>query len=468
MLLTIQYTGPEAAELGFLLHKNPDRLHSVTLPFGRAHVFYPESGAQRCTAALLLDIDPVGLVRGRKGSEGEGGLLDQYVNDRPYVASSFMSVAVARAFNTAMSGKCKERQELAEKPLPLKAALSVLPCRGGEDLLRRLFIPLGYTVATSRLPLDEHFPEWGDSPYYAVELEGKVRIRDLLTHLYVLIPVLDDRKHYWVGDDEVEKLLRRGEGWLEAHPERELIAGRYLKHLRSLTSEAVARLVEEDSPDPDGAEEIYSSEETAIEEHIHLDVLRMEAVAAELKNSGARRILDLGCGEGKLLRRLLEDRSFTEIVGMDVSHRALEKAKERLRLERLSPAQRERIKLFQGSLIYRDRRLFGYDAAAVVEVVEHLDPGRLSAFERVLFESARPGTVVLTMPNVEYNVKFPKLCGERFRHRDHRFEWTRQEFKTWAEGVAERFGYAVRFLPVGPEDPLAGPPTQMGVFTRGT
>jgi 3' terminal RNA ribose 2'-O-methyltransferase Hen1 len=132
----------------------------------------------------------------------------------------------------------------------------------------------------------------------------------------------------------------------------------------------------------------------------------------------------------------------------------------------MPPKQRERIELIHGSLMYRDQRLAGFDAAAVVEVIEHLDPPRLAAFERVAFEFARPGTVVLTTPNAEYNVKWPSLPAGRFRHRDHRFEWTREQFEGWATGIAERFGYAVRFVPVGPVDAAVGAPSQMGVFTR--
>jgi 3' terminal RNA ribose 2'-O-methyltransferase Hen1 len=176
-------------------------------------------------------------------------------------------------------------------------------------------------------------------------------------------------------------------------------------------------------------------------------------------------VIDLGCGEGRLLKALLEDKSFHEIVGMDVSHRALEIAAHRLRIESLPSKIKERIRLIQGSLIYRDKRLAGFDAATVVEVIEHLDEPRLSAFERVLFEFARPETVVLTTPNVEYNVRFEGLPAGKFRHRDHRFEWTRAEFQTWAEGVASRYGYTVRLLLVGEEDPMAGAATQMGVFT---
>src|SRR6266699_881935 len=173
MLLTITSTLPPATDLGYLLHKNPSRTQSFELSFGHAHVFYPEATAERCTAALLLDIDPIGLVRNRRGPGGEGYSLEQYVNDRPYVASSFLSVAIAQVFGTALAGKCKDRPELAETAMPLQTKLSVVPCRGGEDILRRLFEPLGHKVSAQRLPLDENFPEWGESPYFTVELESK-------------------------------------------------------------------------------------------------------------------------------------------------------------------------------------------------------------------------------------------------------------------------------------------------------
>ena len=454
-----------ATDLGYLLHKSPFRIHSLEQVFGKAHVFYPESTPERCTAALLLEIDPIGLVRNRRGPSGEARALEEYVNDRPFAASSFLSVAIARTFGTAMTGRSKERQELADEPLSLEARVAVLPCRGGEDLLRRLFEPLGYEVTAARHPLDEKFPEWGESAYFTVNLKGTVRLNDLLTHLYVLIPVLDDDKHYWVGDAEVEKLLRHGEGWLREHPERELITNRYLKHQKRLAREALTRLIGDEDPGADDVAEVHAHEEEAIEKPISLAEQRIGAVIAALRSSGAKRVLDLGCGEGRLLRELLKDKVFAEITGMDVSHRALEIASQRMRLENLPTMQKERIRLLHGSLTYRDKRLTGYDAATVVEVIEHQDPPRLAAFERVLFEFARPQTVVVTTPNVEYNVKFETLPAGKMRHKDHRFEWTRPEFQSWANRVAERFGYSVRFLPVGPEDAVVGSPTQMGIFT---
>ncbi len=463
MLLTITTTHQPATDLGYLLHKNPWRLQSFPLNFGQAHVFYPEASAERCTAALLLDIDTVRLVRGRDRAMA----LEQYVNDRPYVASSFLSVAIAEVFGTALNGHCTKRPELVEMRLPLQARIAVIPARhSGESWLWRLFEPLGYTVTVTPHMLDETHPEWGMSPYFTVMLEATCCLSELLTHLYVLIPVLDDDKHYWIGDDEVEKLLKRGKSWLELHPEREQITHRYLKHRHDLARDAIARLTLEEKNEVEAAEITADAEEVGIEQRLSLHEQRLGAVMAVLQQSGARRVLDLGCGEGKLLKLLLQNKSFESILGLDVSYRALEIARSRLHLDRLPTKQRERITLIHGALTYRDKRLAGYDAAAVVEVIEHLDSPRLAAFERVLFEFSHPATVVITTPNSEYNVKFETLPAGQFRHKDHRFEWTRQEFQDWANSVAERFGYTARFLPVGPEDGNVGAPTQMAVFSR--
>jgi 3' terminal RNA ribose 2'-O-methyltransferase Hen1 len=461
MLLTLTTTRRPATDLGYLLHKHPDRVQSFDLSFGRAHVFYPEATDDRCTAALLLDVDPVGIVRGR--APDQSFLLGQYVNDRPYTASSFLSVAISQVLGSALQGACKTRPELAGAPIPLTARLDVLPVRGGERLLRAAFEPLGYEVEATRIPLDPTFPEWGDSPYFAVEFRGTLPLDALLAHLYVLVPVLAGHKHYFVGEDEVDKLLDKGAGWLAAHPLREEIARRYLKHRPSLIREALARLVQEESP-AEADEDAPVAPEDVLETPLSLNEQRHVAVVAALKASGATRVLDLGCGEGKLLRELLRDRQFSEVVGLDVSLRAMEVAERRL--DRLPAPVAGRVKLLHGSLLYRDRRLEGFDAAAVVEVVEHLDPPRLAAFERAVFEFARPGVVVVTTPNREYNATWPSLPAGKFRHPDHRFEWDRAEFRAWADGVAARHGYAVTYHPVGPEDATLGSPTQMAAFLR--
>jgi len=466
MLLTLTTTHAPATDLGFLLYKNPARPQSFDLGFGTTHVFYPEASLERCTAALFLDIDPVGLVRNRRDPAGEGFSLEQYVNDRPYAASSFLSVAIAQVFGSALSGNSRERPELVAVPIPLTARISVVPCRGGEAFLRKLFEPLGYTVRARHHPLDEQFPNWGEGPYFTVELSHTITLHDLLTHLYVLIPVLDNDKHYWVGDDEVEKLLRHGDPWLAGHPEKEQIVSRYLKHRKYLADQALARLIDTDPTEAEAIDEQHATEEELVERKISLNEQRQNTVLSVLKSCGAKRVLDLGCSYGNLLRRLLDDKQFEQIVGLDVSHRALEIAAVRLHLDHMPERQRQRIQLLHGSLIYRDQRLAGFDAAVVVEVIEHLDESRLAVFERVLFEFAQPKTVVITTPNIEYNVRFEALPAGKLRHRDHRFEWTRAQFQNWATAVAQRFGYGVRFLPVGPEDAEVGPPTQMGVFNH--
>ena len=462
MLLNITTTHQPATDLGYLLHKHPDRCQSFPMTFGQAHVFYPESTLEQCTATLLLDINPVELVRGR--SLGKQSTLQQYVNDRPYVASSFMSVAISKVFRTALAGRCNKFPELAEQKIPFVAHLPVLPCRGRISLIKELFEPLEYEVKIKPLPLDESFPQWQDSVYLDVTLSNTIRLSDLLSHLYVLIPVLDDDKHYWVGDEEVEKLLRHGEGWLDLHPYKEQITQRYLKRRWSLARKAIAQLTEENSQNLDEQDLAQDREEAATEKPISLNQQRLELVTKLLTEHRVKRVIDLGCGEGKLLKYLLKNQTIEQITGVDVSYRNLEIAKKRLRLDDLPFHQKDKIQLIQGSLTYRDKRFNDYDAATLTEVIEHLDRNRLTALARVVFEFARPKLIIVTTPNIEYNVLFESLPNSKLRHLDHRFEWTRQEFQAWADGVARRFDYQVTFQGIGDKDLEFGTPTQMAIF----
>ena len=468
MLLNITTTHQPATDIGFLLHKHPDRFQSFDLSVGQAHVFYPEAAAERTTVCLLLDIDPIDMVRSGKNFAGEGFALGNYVNDRPYVASSFMSVAIAKAFASAMNGVCNQHPELLGVEMPFEVKLHALPApQGGERLIRRLFEPLGYVVDLERHTLDAQFPEWGDSRYYSLTLTHTLTIQALLSHLYVLIPALDNDKHYFVTESEIDKLVQKGQGWLKDHPEKEQITARYLRNFKSLTRMALARL------DADENEDLVLSDIDNLEsltepkqkkESLHQ--VRLQMVAQKLRESGAQRVLDLGCGEGKLLRLLLKEHQFTHIVGMDVSYQELVRAKEKLHYEHLAPKQQERLNLFQGSLTYRDERLKGYDAAAVVEVIEHMELNRLAAFERALFGYAQPKTVVLTTPNQEYNALYENLHEHDKRHDDHRFEWSRAEFEEWATRIAREYGYVVEFFAVGEVDEKVGASCQMVVFTH--
>lgn len=458
MFLSIATTHNPATDLGFLLLKNPQRVHAIDLTFGKAHVVYPIADADRCEAVLLLDVDPVELVRGRGNGEG---LLDQYVNDRPYVASSFLSVALNRVYRTAMAGTSRERQALADSPMPLEIVIRPLPARGDADLVSRLFAPLGWHLVSEAVP----GPSGSASRYVALTLTGTLRLADALSHLYVLIPVLDDDKHYWVGDDEVEKLLEKGGIWLPTHPEREFIARRYLKNRRRLYLAALDRLAGDETV-PTEDEGAVEQPEAVIEQRHNVHDLRLDRVAEIIKASGASSVADLGCGEGKLLRRLLRVPALTRILGVDVSTVSLRRASENLKLGLPGGPKEGRITLLQGALTYRDTRWAGADAAALVEVIEHIEPDRLPAMEAVVFGTSGFRTIVVTTPNADYNALFDGLSAGAFRHSDHRFEWTRDEFRSWAEGVASKHGYAVEIEGIGQPDANLGSLTQLAVFRK--
>ena len=448
MLLTISTTRPCATDIGYLFHKHPDKFQTFDFPYGKIHVFYPEASEEKCTLAVLLDINPIELIRGKKSFAQFA--LKQYVNDRPYVASSFMSVAISKVLSSAMNGRCEARPELVEEKIPLSITIPVLPARGDRDLITTVFEPLGYEIEVQGHLLDEKFPQWGDSDYFTTTLKKVTTLHEFLTHLYVLIPVLDNEKHYWVGKSEIDKLLTKGGKWLEEHPARDLILHRYLKYQKSLYWEALGSLGEEVSQEDTKSDDLHS--------------LRLQQVLEEAKKTSARSVVDLGCGEGRMLELLLQEKQFTNILGMDAAARVLQIVEKRLYFEEMAPMQRERISLIQGALTYNDTRIYGYDLALLIEVIEHLDEGRLQTFERVLFEFAQPKVVIVTTPNSEYNELYAKL-QDGFRHNDHRFEWTRSQFREWGEKIANTYQYAVRFKGIGEEHPQFGCPGQMGVFT---
>jgi 3' terminal RNA ribose 2'-O-methyltransferase Hen1 len=464
MLIEFQVDGPGARDFGYVLHKHPDRMHEFSLKFGKARVFFPQATDTCCHVALHVDVDPVHLVRGTSWQDAS---VAQYVNDRPYVASSFMSVALGQVFRSAMAARCPERPELIDQVWAISVHISNVPCARGPELVEQLFAPLGYVVAAESLALDERFPEWGDSRYLRVHLSHRLPIKEVLSHLYVLLPVLDAAKHYWVGAEEVAKLLRHGDGWLAAHPAKDQITVRYLRRKSSLVRQALAQLVPPAKDDAaDSEDEPGDAEEAAIEKPLSLNQQRLQRVSEVLIESGATTVCDAGCGEGRLVALLLKEKRFTRIVGLDVSWKSLEIAGRRLRLERMNERQRARLELAQASLCYADERFGSCEALALVEVIEHIDADRLPALEQVVFALAKPATVVVTTPNVEYNACFEGMEPGALRHRDHRFEWTRPEFKTWCEQVAQTHGYTVCIEGIGESHQAYGAPTQMGVFSH--
>lgn len=454
MYISLTVTGPHAADLNHLVHKHPDRVHERELAVGRATVFTSELSAERATVVLLLEIDPIGLVRGTHAVK-ESFTLGQYVNDRPYAASSLLASALRKSFSSAIAGTSLARPEAAIADLPIIVHLPALPSTGGVALLRDLFEPLGWTVAATELPLDPEIPEWGPSRLLDATLTVRAPLSRALRQIFLLLPVLDDAKHYWVDHTEGDTLIRLGDGWLAEHPLSELIMRRSLAHQAGFVDATRALLgTGTDTaapPRPAGA----------------LARVRRDGMLEALRGLGVTSIIDMGCGQGALLRVLLNDPRFARVLGADVSATALAQAERALDLEHMPDAKRARLQLVQSSVTYRDDRLTGFDACVLMEVIEHLDPDRLPSLERSVFVHARPRHVLISTPNAEFNALYPSLAAGAFRHTDHRFEWTRAEFAAWADAVAARRGYTVRYAALGEVDATLGAPTQLAIFTEG-
>lgn len=460
MLLTLSTTYRPATDLGFLLGRNTERCHTFPLPFGQAHVFYPEANEARCTAALLLEFDPVRFVRDTRNRAYDAGTLSSFVNDRPYVASSLMSIAMARAFAPGMAGDSRDRPKLVDTPIDLEATIAVLRCREGAPLLTRIFEPLGYQVEVKRLPFEDAARAWGESPYCSVTLRGKAKLKDLVTQLYMLLPVIDDDDTYDVGDEKLAKLVERREGFLRTHPERERIARRYARPPHRWVEHPVARLVSADTDDL-AADDDDAEREARAKEPADLEKARTAAVMSALRDAGARRVVDLACGTGALLKALLPEPRFRQVIGVDASHRALEIARERLALDKLSPESRDRVTLVHGAPLYKDARFVGVDAICLVDLLDVLDRAKIPTLERVVFEHARPTVVVATASNADH----PAFAGLPPRSpRGQRF--TRAELEAWAAEVGARFGYEVRFVPIGSKHEQHGAPSNMAVWSR--
>ncbi len=457
MLLELTTTHQPATDFGYLLHKHPDKLFSTELSVGNALVFYPEANEEICTACLLLDINPVDLVRGDKSKNAF--LSAHYVNDRPYTSNSFLSTAISKAFGSAINGTCPTKPELVVTPIPLKAKIHSLRVDCDPAYIPKLFEPLGYTITIEKFLLDAQFPSWGSGNVINLTVEKTTTLKELLTQLYVFMTVLDNSRHYYISKQDIDTLIRRGDGWLDAHPEKDWITKRFLKFLKPLTNEAFLRL----SPE---AVESETAEIQPIERTPTLHQQRLTQSLEFVRASGAESVLDVGCGEGKLLKMIMRDGQFKKIGGMDVSFGELQRAKENLHLEEASPAMRERIALFQSSVTYRDERFKEYEALVLVEVIEHLDEERLPDMAKVIFGFAQPKTVIMSTPNAEYNVVYEKLSADTFRHTDHRFEWTRKEFSDWCEGVGALYCYTFKIHHIGKQEENLGAPSQMVVFNR--
>ena len=417
VLLTITTHQP-ATDLGFLLHKNPERLHDggavVRAGARRSTRRRPTSAAPpRCSSRSTRSAwSATARARGQRVRR-----CAQYVNDRPYVASSFLRVAISKLFGTAMTGRSKERPELADAHPPCsKLASRCSPCRGRRRRCsRRLFEPLGYDGGgRSRSPLDAASPSGATAATSTSRSAATMRARDLLEHLFVLLPVLDDDKHYWVGDDEVDKLLRRGGDWLAAPPRTGAdrpplppprppahhatpwpgCSGRGRRRRPATSAEAARRR-------GGGGREADQPQRAAPRR-------RGRRARPRRRPAGC---VDLGCGEGKLLRRLLRRPAVRPRSSASTSRTGRWSiAARRLRLDDMPPRQRAARRPVPGRAhlprpppggLRRGGRGRGRSSTSTRPAC--------GAFERGVFGDARPQPSIVTTPNVEYNVLFETL-----------------------------------------------------------
>jgi 3'' terminal RNA ribose 2''-O-methyltransferase Hen1 len=458
MLLTITYKGKDTQDLGYMLFKNPNRPQSVKLTTGSAYVYYPKVSDEETTIALLLDINSLDLAKGEKGKDVQPQSLFDYVNDRPYVASSFLATAMNKVFGTAISGRGDEYQELVDSKLNLSATIHMFPCPVDKERINKVFEPLGYEVNYETFLLDNKFPEWGDSKYVNLTVSGNVVLRDLLKQIILLIPVFDKFKHYDVSNqDELNKLLKLGDGWLSDHPEKDFIVNRYLQFKKGLVNKAQEHL----KSDVDEIEE--SIDKAVTEKEESLNTTRFNSVINELIKIEAKSVLDIGCSNGKLLEAIRDKMPNIKLAGIDVHLKAVSIADKMANKKDL-----DKIDFFQSSILYKDKRFKGYDAVTAIEVMEHIDEFKLYLFEKVLFGYINPRVAILTTPNKDYNENYDNINNKGLRHFDHRFEFTKREFESWVTKICSKYGYIYFFKSIGKADEKDQQPTLMVTFMKKT
>lgn len=431
MLFTLRVTGPQAADLAVLIDKSPDKLHSTRLPFGMAHVFFPEVASDAATMALVLDVEAVHWT--------SNGSSDGFATTN----SAMMSVAISRALGTALAARAPQRPELVSAVLPVEVCLSSLAVKRGSTDAQALFGPLGYDVTVEETACGSSVATDEDLVRQTVRLKKLCPLYEVLSHLYVLGPLLDGHVRDRVLDGERESLLVHAEGAARGHASSERIMSAHAARRTSETALAFRRLAAVDSV---GAQTTGEG----LSQLSQLDDARADAIVLELREAAAHTVVDLGCGDGKLLARLVREKALTKIVGFDVAHLALEAAASRMKLDRRGAKKSERIDLWHGSLYYSDARLSGFDAAVLADVVQYLPQERLAEMERVVFQQACPNTVVVMLNGAK-------------RDEDASADgWSAKRFDAWASGVSERSGYRIRLLSPGSSQQAI----RMAVFSK--
>ncbi|MBW4084382.1 3' terminal RNA ribose 2'-O-methyltransferase Hen1 [Paenibacillus sp. S150] len=476
MHLIIRVTGAGAGMLSRLLAKNPDNLYDRMEKEARVRIAFTASSEQEAEAVIYVTPDPVELVKGASSAHND---ITQYINDREFVVSSLFCTYIRSALGTALNGKTKEAYlPWVNRKLALELTFGPVASNLPDHALEDLFIPLGYEVVLERGDAAYAFELKSRSSVRYIKLKGIQTLQTALRQLFVLIPALDDYKHYYISDDEVDKIRRYGDGWLENHPQRALILKRTLRF-----AGAIKHYEDQMAGDGQQAENGASGEAPGIAEPFaapaeasagtgaaeapkaRLNDLRYAAIADTVERLAARRsIVDFGSGGGKLSARLSSVPGVQEIKAVEPSAAAQLRAMDRFaKLEgRPGAIVPEPV---TGSLFYYDEALRGKDVMILCEVIEHIDERRLNRVMETIFHEYAPGTLIITTPNKEYNALY-QMEHEKLRHRDHRFEWDREAFGAWCSCWTSAYNYSVRLSGIGEFAQEYGYPTQMAIFTK--
>ncbi|TDL78499.1 3' terminal RNA ribose 2'-O-methyltransferase Hen1 [Peribacillus frigoritolerans] len=445
MQLTIKATGDNVKAISYLLSKNPNNLYERNHKGHLVRLFYSKFEETELEVTIFVTPDPIDLVKNNSNSYD----ITHYINDREFAVSSLFCSFIRSALGTALNGQPKEEySEWVNYRFSFQFEFGPVVSSLSDKQLKDLFEPIGYEVAISRPDIEYSFEMKDKSSARSICLKGMKTLQNGLRQLFVLIPVIDNYKHYYIDDKEIEKLERYGEGWLEDHPKRDYI------YRQSLRFKEIFSIVENKKTEEKKEEKI---------EKVRLNDLRYEKIIDFVNQMKPRSIVDFGSGEGKLSVRLGFADGVKEIMAVEPSQSATLKAIERF--DKVKNKEKFVVpETIWGSLFYYDERLKGKDVMILCEVIEHIDEFRLPKVLDTILHDYQPNALIITTPNREYNEIYD--MEDHFRHNDHRFEWTRAEFRHWCEERNHRKIYDLQFEGIGEEHDRHGFPTQMCVFVR--
>lgn len=444
MQLSLNVKGNGAEAVSYLLAKNPNNLYERDEKGFKVRSVYSVFTKEEVKYLIYVKPDPIDLVR----SSPQVYDISHYINDREFAVSSLFVSAIRKALGTALNGKPQEEYvQWVEHRFDMEVAFGPIATDLPDGELAELFKPIGYNVEIKRAASTLR----SKSSALFITLTGKQTIQNLLKHLFILIPVIDNYKHYFIDEREIEKVDRYGEGWLDAHPLKQFIVKRALRFQNLIRQ----------SKFYDRERHNQENRET---KKIRLNELRYEKIVDFIRTIPKRdTVVDLGAGEGKLSVKLGYLDGVKEILSVEPSNKSRVRAIQRFEEAEGTDGFTLPTSL-AGSLFYFDDRLVNKDIMVLCEVIEHIDEYRIPKMMEAIFRSYQPRVLIVTTPNQEYNVIYD--MDETMRHHDHRFEWTRDDFQENCEQWIKESPYYIQFEGIGEEHPEYGTPTQMAIFRR--